>query len=58
MVILYLITYLQGVLMAFSNVGARHLLSLVLVLALGVAQLAHGTPVRLSPCPAGSYRVC
>lgn len=44
--------------MALRNVATRHLLLAVLVLVLGVGQLAHGTRTPLLPCPAGRNKVC
>ena len=51
---------LQVVLMVSSAVATSNLLALVLVLALGVSQLAYGQQimartVHLAPCPAGEY---
>ena len=53
---LFPITTLQVVIMASTNAAVSHLLPLVLVLALGVTQLAHATPLKI--CPAGSVSVC
>ena len=40
--------------MASINVATSHLLALVLVLALGMSQLAHAQ-ITLAPCSAGMY---
>ena len=38
--------------MASGNVAASYLLPVMLVLALGMGQLAHGVPIRMVPCSA------